>query len=594
MYKLKLGEVITTIPTIGFNVETIEHKHTKFTMWDVGGCDKIRPLWRHYYQNTQAVVFVVDSNDRDRFDPAGEWYMNATGAFHEILKENELKDCVVLVYCNKQDLPNALTPAEIKHKLSNNGVIDGKLVRFQSCCAPTGDGLLEGLDWLCDTLKAKRDGKSAVTDAAATSQDATTSSTATKVKTEEEQNAERMENTLLEWLQREDDSDDHFLQQLAEYTLDSWDHRTHLRIAYIHLTRYPRKQAMECIFSAIKAFIANSTRTQRSRGTTFHETMTYFWVHMVHFALVATKLPQQNFKTFLLMNPQLVNGGLFLHYYSKKRMLHDADARMMVLLPDKLPLPSIVSTTTTTQAVSRSVIDNLPRQPLTDTEFLRLFMQMKLPGWGHDVKIRAIYLLVCRYGHNSAADKLTLGLLQAVERSGFHYTISYFWLHLVALHVLRAMKADPTVVADAYRSSSSDGNSGVVVAGDANVEETIRVDQMIVDHYLCDDRDARNDGATESIFHSFPSGANHEQHQTTAKTISPPTCITANVLQQRITTASSSTTLSFAAFYQQPQCQQLKNSLLHEHYFSRSAVDSVDAINGLVLPDLKAFPNFVH
>merc|ERR1719326_1076041 len=59
LYKLKLGEVVTTIPTIGFNVETVEYKNISFTVWDVGGQDKIRPLWRHYYQNTQGLIFVV-------------------------------------------------------------------------------------------------------------------------------------------------------------------------------------------------------------------------------------------------------------------------------------------------------------------------------------------------------------------------------------------------------------------------------------------------------------------------------------------------------------------------------------------------------
>ena len=70
LYKLKLGEIVTTIPTIGFNVETVEYKNISFTVWDVGGQDKIRPLWRHYYQNTQGLIFVVDSNDRDRVDNA--------------------------------------------------------------------------------------------------------------------------------------------------------------------------------------------------------------------------------------------------------------------------------------------------------------------------------------------------------------------------------------------------------------------------------------------------------------------------------------------------------------------------------------------
>merc|ERR1712113_839149 len=65
LYKMKLGEIVTTIPTIGFNVETVEFGKISMTIWDVGGQEKIRPLWRHYYQNTQGLIFVVDSNDRD-------------------------------------------------------------------------------------------------------------------------------------------------------------------------------------------------------------------------------------------------------------------------------------------------------------------------------------------------------------------------------------------------------------------------------------------------------------------------------------------------------------------------------------------------
>lgn len=47
LYKLKLNQDVTTIPTVGFNVETVTYKNVKFNVWDVGGQDKIRPLWRH-------------------------------------------------------------------------------------------------------------------------------------------------------------------------------------------------------------------------------------------------------------------------------------------------------------------------------------------------------------------------------------------------------------------------------------------------------------------------------------------------------------------------------------------------------------------
>merc|ERR1711995_76193 len=109
LYKLKLGEIVTTIPTIGFNVETVEYKNISFTVWDVGGQDKIRPLWRHYYQNTQGVIFVVDSNDRDR---VGE----ARDELHRMLNEDELTRAPVLVLANKQDMPNAMNEYEVSEK----------------------------------------------------------------------------------------------------------------------------------------------------------------------------------------------------------------------------------------------------------------------------------------------------------------------------------------------------------------------------------------------------------------------------------------------------------------------------------------------
>uniref|UniRef100_S4RLQ2 ADP-ribosylation factor 5 n=1 Tax=Petromyzon marinus TaxID=7757 RepID=S4RLQ2_PETMA len=100
LYKLKLGEIVTTIPTIGFNVETVEYKNICFTVWDVGGQDKIRPLWRHYFQNTQGLIFVVDSNDRERTQEAAE-------ELQKMLQEDEMRSAVLLVFANNQDLPNA-------------------------------------------------------------------------------------------------------------------------------------------------------------------------------------------------------------------------------------------------------------------------------------------------------------------------------------------------------------------------------------------------------------------------------------------------------------------------------------------------------
>ncbi|XP_060065304.1 ADP-ribosylation factor 2-like [Ylistrum balloti] len=145
LYKLKLGEIVTTIPTIGFNVETVEYKNISFTVWDVGGQDKIRPLWRHYFQNTQGLIFVVDSNDRERIGEAREELMR-------MIHEDELRDAVLLVFANKQDLPNAMAANNITENLGLS-TLRNRNWYIQSTCATSGDGLYEGLDWLSNQLK---------------------------------------------------------------------------------------------------------------------------------------------------------------------------------------------------------------------------------------------------------------------------------------------------------------------------------------------------------------------------------------------------------------------------------------------------------
>merc|ERR1712039_802249 len=148
LYKLKIGEVVTTIPTIGFNIETGEYKNINFTVWDIGGQDKIRKLWRHYYMGTQGLIFVIDSSDRDRIQDACEELM-------KMLHEDEMRDAALLVFANKQDLPNAMTAAEVTDKLDLHNMRNRQWF-IQSACATTGEGLYEGLEWMSRTLSSKR------------------------------------------------------------------------------------------------------------------------------------------------------------------------------------------------------------------------------------------------------------------------------------------------------------------------------------------------------------------------------------------------------------------------------------------------------
>ena len=125
LYRLQVGTVVSTIPTIGFNVETVTYKNIKFQVWDLGGQTSIRPYWRCYYPNTQAIIYVVDSSDVERVGTSRQ-------EFHAILEEEELADAVVLVYANKQDLPGALSDAQITEGLGLTEIKDRQWAIFKT------------------------------------------------------------------------------------------------------------------------------------------------------------------------------------------------------------------------------------------------------------------------------------------------------------------------------------------------------------------------------------------------------------------------------------------------------------------------------
>ena len=146
MYKIKLNEHVSTIPTIGFNVETVEPKNgLSFTVWDVGGQEKIRRLWEHYYANSDGLIFVVDSNDPARMEEAREELMG-------IIKDDRMRHVPVVVFANKQDMPHALKPGEVVEKLGLRQLTDRKW-HLQGTCAAHGEGLYEGLEELSVLVK---------------------------------------------------------------------------------------------------------------------------------------------------------------------------------------------------------------------------------------------------------------------------------------------------------------------------------------------------------------------------------------------------------------------------------------------------------
>ena len=131
---------MTTIPTIGFNVESVTYKNLNFNVWDLGGQTSIRPYWRCYYANTAAVIFVVDSTDIERLQTASE-------ELAAMLNEEELKDAALLVFANKQDQPGAKGAGEISEAL-RLGELRDRNWSIVACSAVDGSGVNEGMDWL--------------------------------------------------------------------------------------------------------------------------------------------------------------------------------------------------------------------------------------------------------------------------------------------------------------------------------------------------------------------------------------------------------------------------------------------------------------
>ncbi|TRY59282.1 hypothetical protein DNTS_016359 [Danionella cerebrum] len=134
LYQFSMNEVVHTSPTIGSNVEEIVVNNTHFLMWDIGGQESLRSSWNTYYTNTEFVIVVVDSTDRERI--------------------SDLKKAGLLIFANKQDVKGCMSVAEISQSLQLTSIKDHQW-HIQACCALTGEGLCQGLEWMMSRLRVR-------------------------------------------------------------------------------------------------------------------------------------------------------------------------------------------------------------------------------------------------------------------------------------------------------------------------------------------------------------------------------------------------------------------------------------------------------
>lgn len=146
--RLYLGETVTTVATIGFSTQSVEYKNLTMTIWDVGGQKLLRPLWKHFFQGVDAIIYVVDSSDKERLEEAEE-------ELHHALLDDSLRDAVLLVYANKMDLPGSISVKEMAEAMGLSR-LRGRTWHIQGATATNGEGLYEGLDFIVRTLNAKK------------------------------------------------------------------------------------------------------------------------------------------------------------------------------------------------------------------------------------------------------------------------------------------------------------------------------------------------------------------------------------------------------------------------------------------------------
>eukprot|EP00922_Rhytidocystis_sp_ex-Travisia-forbesii_P006920 GHVS01010119.1.p1 GENE.GHVS01010119.1~~GHVS01010119.1.p1 ORF type:complete len:186 (-),score=20.21 GHVS01010119.1:141-698(-) len=146
--KFLCEDVDSISPTLGFNINTVQYKTFSLNIWDVGGQKSLRSYWRNYFEETEGLVWVVDAADVPRLHDCKQ-------ELHRLLKEERLMGASLLVLANKQDLSNAFTSEQIQQALDLDALTLSRHWCVRACSAKTGEGLMDGVDWLVDDI-AKR------------------------------------------------------------------------------------------------------------------------------------------------------------------------------------------------------------------------------------------------------------------------------------------------------------------------------------------------------------------------------------------------------------------------------------------------------
>ncbi|RGP60969.1 ADP-ribosylation factor 6 [Fusarium sporotrichioides] len=361
LYKLLLGEIVQTIPTIGFNVETLEFPDgDKITLWDIGGCDMIRPLTRHYMLKDRFVIFIqsCEDLDPDRVEFSFEYLRMAMG----MMESFEAKNMFILF--NKHDHLSPEEAAKVVKELKSQiekeikpyeNKLDVRILDYPGLSALHGTQLHAAMEEIRTTLKPAKPTQN--------------------VKAEIEQrekgpSEDELVNRIKQGNATSVDAQT-FWKGFLDGSLDSWDHYTHLRAGFF-VIRDCFARGLGLLDSADE-FMAHLNRLREGNPERFrntaHRTMTIFWLHQIQVAAIeyqakkaSEKFPEQEeYADIVFSAPHLMNSGLWRAYYTKD-LLFTPQAKEDWHIPDIRPLPTISQVTEQPhQKMAGNDTDRLPR-----------------------------------------------------------------------------------------------------------------------------------------------------------------------------------------------------------------------------------------
>ncbi|SPJ81497.1 probable ubiquitin thiolesterase L3 [Fusarium torulosum] len=431
LYRLKLGEAVQTIPTIGFNVETLEYSDgDKITLWDVGGCDKIRPLIRHYMHKDRFIIFIqgCDDLDPDRIEFSLEYLRMGM----QMMLEFEAKHMFILF--NKQDL----LPPEEREKVVKglkiqieaeikpyNAQLDIRILDYPGLSALSGMQLHPVMDEIRQTLQPKR---------------AAQKTKAEIEKREKGPSQDELLNQIRKAIAESVDAET-FWKFFMDGSLESWDHYTHLRAGFfvMHDSFAQGLGLLECA----DAFMAHLNRLREGNPERFrntaHKTMTIFWLHQIQVAAIEyqakenlDEFPSRNeYADIVFSAPRLMNSGLWRSYYSKD-LLFTPKARENWHLPDLQPLPVIAQLKTSEKPRQHRGASDIDRLPRFAFSVVQKTLSSNLRRGG--VVKQALETLQSSTMRLRASDSSV---------PPYSETHAYFWIQIIHAYI-RSLEAEPS------------------------------------------------------------------------------------------------------------------------------------------------------